>query len=333
MASSDSTPSLLETLELLQVRLDKVSGARPDRRPRTTELDRLEVKQVRPLVQKGQQSVQLELGSQRKRVWLTLDWLQRWGGTFGPKSSAEANRNRNVPSMDRYLKRLDQAAGELEVDPDRKADRGQVPAWLLYLSCPKCARRCLVRYSLRNQQDYACHKCMKPCYPNRDTSPSGSGKSPWHKRERARIQHQLQASKIRRDYLQHTPPHRGQLGPRARTIPKPPRMTWERYEALCRLVEAHETLAMSHQLVGLHQSLNRITGVDLRPTLSDRVDERGMTSWAHRILKFDAWALRQRSWHRRGKPRDTPGQGTRARIARMRETSTDSSGHAETESR
>ena len=109
----------------------------------------------------------------------------------------------------------------------------------------------------------------KPCYPNRDGGPSGAGKSLWHKRERARIQHQLQASRIRRDYLQHTKPHRGLLVPHARTIPKPPRMTWERYEALCRLVEAHETLAMSYQLQGL-QSLNRITGANL----SERVDER-----------------------------------------------------------
>ena len=330
MDSSDRTQGIWETLELLQVRLDKVSGARPDRRPRTTELDRLEVKQVRPLVQQGQQSVQLEVGSQRKQVWLTLDWLQRWGGTFGPKSSAEANRNRNVPSVDRYLKRLDQAAGELEVDPDRKADRGQVPAWLLYFSCSKCGRRCRVLYSLRNQHDYACPRCTKPCYPNRDTSPSGSSKSPWHKRERARIQHQLQASRIRRDYLQQTKPHRGLLVPHARTIPKPPRMTWERYEALCRLVEAHETLAMSYQLQGLHQSLNRITGANLHPTISERVNERDTASWAHRILRIDAWALRQRSWHRRGKPRDTPGQGTRAKLARMEETSADDPGHGET---
>ena len=61
MASSDLTQGIWETLELLQVRLDKVSGARPDRRPRTTELDRLVVKQVRPLVQIGQESVLLEL--------------------------------------------------------------------------------------------------------------------------------------------------------------------------------------------------------------------------------------------------------------------------------
>ena len=331
MASSDLTQGVWETLELLQVRLDKVGGARPDRRPRLHEMDRLEVKQVRPLVEKGQVSVMLELGSQRKRLLLALDWLQRWGGTFGPKSSAEANRNRNVPSVARFLKQVDQNAGDLAVDPDRKADRGQVPAWLLYFSCPKCARRCRVLYSLRGQHNYACTECMKPCYPNREGGPSGCSKSPGAKRERERIRHQLKAKAIRRDYLQHTQPHRGILVPHARTIPKPPRMTWERYEALCRLVEAHETLAMSYQLAGLYQSLNQLQGASAHPTMSERVEEKNMTEWAHRILRIDAWALRQRSWHRRGKPRDTPGEGTRAKLAKLGKTSADSSGHAETE--
>ena len=101
------------------------------------ELDSLKVKQVRPLVQIGQESVMLELGSQGRQVSLTLDWLQRWGGTFCPKSSAEANSHRGRDSVARVLERLD------EPSPYRKADRGQFPAWLLYFSCPKCGRRCM----------------------------------------------------------------------------------------------------------------------------------------------------------------------------------------------
>lgn len=327
MADSDSSQSIWETLEALQIRLDKVSGARPDRQPRVTEMDRLEVKQIRPLVQKGQQSVQLEVGSQRKRLWLTLQWLQRWGGTFGPRSSAEANRNRGASSLERFIKQT----GDTQQDPDRKADRGQVPAWLLYLTCPKCARRCRVLYSLRNQHDYACPRCTKPCYPNRDGAPSGANASPWERRERKRMQHQLKAQTIRRDYLHHTAVQKGLFTAHTRTIPKPGRMTWERYEALCRLVEAHESLAMHYQLQGLQQNLNRIVGADLHPTMAERIDERDITRWANAVIRMDAWALRQRSWHRRGKPRDTPGQGTREKLARMLETSEDSSGHAETE--
>ncbi len=286
------------------------------------ELASVEVKQVRPLVHKGQESVMLELGSQRKQVRLTLDWLQRWGGTFGPKSSAEANSNRGRDSVARILERLD------EPSPDGGADRGQVPAWLLYFSCPKCGRRCRKLYSLRAQHDYACPKCVRPCDATRDRAPSGVG-GPAAKRERDVISHRHHADRIRRDYLNHDGPLPGILASLARCIPKPPRMTWHRYEALVRLVEAHETIAMGLQLGAMFGMLNRLTGTEAHPTLQERVDEQNMFRWANNILRLDAWALRQKSWHRRGKPRDTPGEGTRAKIARM-ETSTDSRGHAET---
>ena len=286
------------------------------------ELASVEVKQVRPLVQIGQESVMLELGSQRKQVRLTLDWLQRWGGTFGPKSSAEANSNRGRDSVARVMERLD------DPSPDRKADRGQVPAWLLYFSCPKCGRRCRKLYSLRAQHEYACPKCVKPCDATRDGGPSGVG-GPAAKRERAVISHRHHADRIRRAYLNHSGPLPGILASSARCIPKPPRMTWHRYEALVRLVEAHETIAMGLQLGAMFGMLNRLTGTEAHPTLQERVDEQEMFRWANNILRLDAWALRQKSWHRRGKPRDTPGEGTRAKIARM-ETSTDSRGHAET---
>ena len=264
----------------------------------------------------------LELSSQRKQVRLTLDWLQRWGGTFGPKSSAEANSNRGRDSVARVLDRPD------EPSPDRKADRGQVPAWLLYFSCPKCGRRCRKLYSLRAQHDYACPKCVRPCDATRDRAPSGVGGLA-AKRERDVISHRHHADRIRRAYLNHDGPLPGILASSARCIPKPPRMTWHRYEALVRLVEAHETIAMGLQLGAMFGMLNRLTGTEAHPTLQERVDEQNMFRWANNILRLDAWALRQKSWHRRGKPRDTPGEGTRAKIARM-ETSKDDSEHGET---
>ena len=269
---------------------------REGRRPRLRELDRLEVKQIRPLVQRGQQSFELDIENKQQPVVLALNWLERWGGTFGPKSSAEANCNRNVPSGERFLRRLDQQNGEAEVDPDRTIDRGQVPAWLLYFNCPKCGRRCMVLYSLKGQNDYACPRCTKPCYPDREGGPSGTGKSRWEKRERARIKHQLKAERIRRDYLKHTEPNTMVLVPHASTIPKPKRMSWRRYEALCRLVEAHETLALLSQLPGLRHLFDRVEG--RTSNLSDEHGEKNFESWANRILKVDAWALRQRSWSR-----------------------------------
>jgi hypothetical protein len=324
--SPDLQQQVLSTLEALQLGLDRLGGAHPGRRPRWNELDRIELRQVRPLVQVGQVSVQLHVGPQQKPLWLSLEWLERWGGTFGPRSSSAANRRRGGASRERFLRHLDEQDGTREPDPDAKADRGGRPAWLLYLSCPRCARRCQVLYSRRGQHQYGCPKCERPAYRSSCWNPSGSDRSPWARSERQRLKHQQAAARIRRDYLQHTGATGGLLQPPTSSIPKPPRMTWARYEALVRLVEAHETIALAAQLGQLHCSLNRIVGVEAHPTMAEREETVDMNRWARTVLRLDAWALRQRSWHRRGLPRDTPGQGTRARLAKLG-TSADGSGH------
>ena len=327
----DMQQDVLTVLESLQLGLDRLGGARPDRKPRWHEVDRIELKQVRPLVQVGQVSVQLQVGPQQKPLWLSLEWLERWGGTFGPRSSQAANRRRvelqEEPS--RYLRRLDEQDGTIPLDPEAAADRGGRPAWLLYLSCPRCARRCRVLYSRRGQHKYGCYKCEPVAYRRETWSVSGADRSPWAQAERQRRKHETAADRIRRDYLNYTGRTGGLMQPPTRAIPKPPRMTWTRYQALVRLVEAHETLALMGAMSQMEGLMRRVVGEDRAPTLDDRRQEADVERWARTVLRLDAWALRQRSWHRKGRPNDHPAQSVRAKLARMAETSADGSGHAQ----
>ena len=97
-------------------------------------------------------------------------------------------------------------------------------------------------------------------------------------------------------------------------------MTWARYEALVRLVEAHETLALLAAMSSAGQLMARVMGGDVTPIAGGPAETRA-ERWARAVLQGDAWALRQRDWHRRGRPRDTPGQGTRGKAASAAETS------------
>ena len=237
-------------------------------------LDRLALHQIRPLVQIGQKSVLLK-AEEGPSFEIPLQWLERWGGTFGSISSAAANSRRGGSTK----------AGETP----EKSDRGGKPAWLLYFSCPECFRRCAVLYSAPGKYKYACCECERPMWTD-----SGWGGSP----ERTRLIHRNAATRLRRDYLPQP-----DIKPRGRT--------WRRYAALCRLLEAHELLALEVELFQLQGSLTRLVQKAGSPP------ELIQNKWALSILKIDKWATRQTSWHRRGKPRDTPGEGTRKKLAKI----------------
>ncbi len=274
--------------------------------------------QIRPLVEIHQPSVQFDLARHGARVFLELEWMVRWGGTFGTNSSAEANACRNKNSSEKLFNHLDKQNQHRSADTQPNTDRGQVPAWLLYLKCPQCFRRCRVLYSLHSKFDYGCTKCNRPAWPSNTWSVSGHRSAgPAAKCERMRLKHSQAAERIRQGYLFHTESHTELFQPSADTIPKPLRMTWRRYQALCRLIEAHEYLAIIAQCGHVQSSLHRLNDLSNQSTLVEGVEGNNGTSSAYRILKMDAWALRQRSWHRRGKPRDTPGEGTRARLRKV----------------
>lgn len=261
------------------------------RNPRIEELDRLELRQVRPLVTIGQDSVALVVGPDQTPITLALRWAARTGGTFGTASSAAANALRGASSAERFRR-------QLEPDTTTTTDRGGNVAWHLSLVCPECSRSCIRLYSPIAQHHYACPKCTRPnYYPT--TRPGVS-----ERRRRQQLAHEAAAAKILQQYLGHHGPAPGLFRPAA--IAKPRAMTWLRFEALCRLLEAHQVLAVMAELEGMQNRLARFV-----PGVADAQPPEQATRWARAVLRMDAWALRQRSWHRRGKPRDTPGQATR----------------------
>ena len=75
---------------------------------------------------------------------------------------------------------------------------------------------------------------------------------------------------------------------------------WERWEGLRQLCLAHETLSMAAWSEAIHR-------IGLRVGVDDPVpDHRLEISRAQEQLNDNAWATRQSSWHRRGRPRPGP---------------------------
>ena len=75
---------------------------------------------------------------------------------------------------------------------------------------------------------------------------------------------------------------------------------WERWEALCQLVLAHETLSMAARSEAIHRLALQVGVDDPAP------DPQLEISRAQELLKENAWATRQSSCHRGGKPRPGP---------------------------
>lgn len=298
---ADDLEAQLASLDLQLQQLQQVLDPdRPKGRlPRFRELEVVTVREVRPMVEIGQAEVPLWLGIPPKLVHVGLHWLERYGGTFGPRSSAEATTKRSRRSIDRFLEE------DEPPPPERLADRGKVSAWILYLSCPRCFRRCRLLRTVRGQHRWGCPLCCHALHPGAEHGAGHAGP----KRESDR--HREKATRIRRDYLGMPAADAGDLyfKPAAYWIQKPPgcKITHERWEALIRLAKAHETLWQIHWLEYMQRSLGKLPGVGaaLAPTMDSRIEQRNATRWAKSVLRIDRWALRQKSWHRRGQPRDT----------------------------
>jgi len=79
-----------------------------------------------------------------------------------------------------------------------------------------------------------------------------------------------------------------------------PSLHWERWEALRQLCLAHETLSMAAWSEAIHRRALQVGVDDPAP------DHQLEISRARELLKENAWAARQSSWHRRGLPRPGP---------------------------
>lgn len=191
------------------------------RRPRIEEMDRIDTRSVRPLVQANESVVCLQVHSEP--IQLELIWLERTGGTFGPGSAAFANQLRRLIKKPAKLKSLS-SIRDLE-------DRGKRTGLLLYLSCPICSRRCRVLYSRKGENKFGCVKCNRPAYYSNCWPYTGRRNARGiSSLERKRLKNEQAAARIR-----------GMLG--AQKISKTARTRIRKNEILYKL-EMHEKLAL-----------------------------------------------------------------------------------------
>ncbi len=178
--------------------------------------DRIELRDVRHLIQHQQQAIDLP-----GAPGIALRWVARTGGTFGPASSrAETARQRHGRSA----------------PPSPMLDRGQAVAWHVSFACGLCGRGCRIlynplvrwrRFGLKEEtiwQSWGCQACGKYKWPSQRWTGTSSGtgrRSPSHIYQR----HQHAADRC------------------MQLLEEPRWLTWDRYFALERLKNAHLLLA------------------------------------------------------------------------------------------
>jgi len=259
-------------------------------------MDTLRLREVRPLVEIGQEEVCL-LQLQRP---LRLLWRWRSGGCLGPAAAAEMNSRQRIHRLERS-----KASPAL--------DRGATGGWHLDLICPLCSRACRVLFAhewarrLRPKSRlWACRQCHGVTYQSSNTPGSSGGSRPLSHYFR---RHQQEAVRIRMDFMGLFPEDAENL--RGCLVYKPPgdRIHRERWEALIQLASAHEELAYIAQMEHSIQSGSRL---GLRPpSAKQRASLKAWVSCLHLQLEENSWATRQSSWQRQGKPRGGPIQRAR----------------------
>lgn len=293
----------------------KTSRLPRPRRPEAEEMETLRIRDVRPLVEIGQEEVCL-LMLQRP---LRLLWRWRSGGCLGPAAAAEMNRRQRVHRLDRS-----------EASP--VLDRGSTGGWHLDLSCPLCSRACRVLFSPGWARDlppdcrlWACRHCLRVTYRSSNRPGSTNGRRP---QSHAYRKHLEEAIRIRRDLMRLPPDEAAQLMALPSrwwlTVkPRGVRIHWERWDALRTLASCHEALAEEAHfgqslLFAAARGLAAPAGLNL-----------GLRKAYSRILweqlEENSWATRQSSWHRQGRPRRGP---LRRELVRL-ETSRDDRGRVQ----
>lgn len=208
------------------------NSLRKPRRPVAEEMLSIRVRDVRPQVAVGQETVQLpEIGRP-----LTLLWRWRSGGCLGPQAAAAMNSRQRIPRNSRPTE-------------EPQLDRGARGGWHLDLVCPLCSRACRRLFAPRwseparpSSRPWGCRSCHRVTYGSSNRPGSSRGRRPPSYRYR---KHEEAALKIRRDFMGVAQEELHQ--PNLFLAWKAPGSTLhqERWEALCQLCLAHETLSMA----------------------------------------------------------------------------------------
>ena len=114
--------------------------------------------------------------------------------------------------------------------------------------------------------------------------------------------HEEVALKIKRDFMKLNPEDEGLPANLLVLKPSPNnKMHWERWEALCQLVSAHETLALG-------RFANRVSAFSGKAVQDlSMINFNSQLEKAQQTLLQNSWATRQSSWHRQGRARPGPG--------------------------
>jgi hypothetical protein len=257
-------------------------------RPLAEEMLSIRVRDVRPLVGVSQQTVRLpQMGDP-----LSLLWRWRSGGCLGPQAAAAMNSRQRIPRSSRSTE-------------EPQLDRGARGGWHLDLVCPLCSRPCRRLFAPAwstqarpSSRPWGCRSCHRVTYDSSNGPGSSRGRRPPSYRYR---KHEEAALKIRRDFMGVAPEELHLPNLFLAWRPRGSAIHWERWEALRQLCLAHETLSMAAWSEAIHRLGLRVGVDDQAP------DHRLEISRALELLKENAWATRQSSWHRRGMPRPGPG--------------------------
>lgn len=178
--------------------------------------DRIELRQVRHLIQHQQQTIDLP-----GAPGIALRWTARSGGTFGPASSrAENARQRHGRSA----------------QPTPTLDRGHAVAWHVAFVCGRCGRDCRILFNplwhwrsfgvsdQHIENSWGCQTCGHYKWPSQrwTGTSSGTGRRP---ASHAYQRHQHAADRC------------------TQLLEEPRWLTWDRCIALERLKNAHWLLA------------------------------------------------------------------------------------------
>ena len=217
----------------------KISHGVPSRKLMADEMDAIRLVDIRKHVETRQSAVRLSVNG--KPLWLRLHWLEQTTGLFGSASGREASKRQLLSMNEMHEVQLAEALGERPIPKERMADRGG-SCWHMYLTCPRCDRRCKVIYSIPGKNDWQCPKCCKPTSLS-TRWPHHGGASPNGPDERLFRKHSEAAARFAVKLLRATKVNQTGLQQPARALYENPGLSNKRYTACCLFIDAHRVIA------------------------------------------------------------------------------------------